>query len=157
MHISALSDLPRHDGDRSCKKDSPLYRCRNCMDELIRQLCDTHEQKDQPHQQLQRDHRLDPLLSHRKAFQKDDCQRQRRGDPSWNYRISQQTVQQIQHRLQDHTTPCQFIGKPKILFQIRNRAQCRYTENQSLNKFYRFYFIMNKRQSNLKRSERNIG
>ena len=157
MHISILTQLSCHNCNRCCKKDSAFDRIGNCMNKFIRQSGHTHKDKYQTYQHLQCDHCLDPLLSHREAFQKYNGQRQCGCDPPRYYRIAKQTVEQIKKCLNNYTAPRQLIRKPQILLQIRNSCQRCYTQNQALNELNRFYLVVYKRKSYLKWSKGDVG
>ena len=157
MHISVLSQLSCHNCNRCCKKDSAFDRIGNCMNKFIRQSGHTHKDKYQTYQHLQCDHCLDPLLSHREAFQKYDGQRQCGCDPPRYYRIAKQTVEQIKKCLNNYTAPRQLIRKPQILLQIRNSSQSSNAQDQTLNELNRFYLVMYKWKSYLKWSKGDVG
>ena len=157
MHISILTQLSCHNCNRCCKKDSAFDRIGNCMNKFIRQSGHTHKDKYQTYQHLQCDHSLYSFFSHGEAFQKYDGQRQCGCDPSRYNRITQQTVQQIKKCLNNYTTPRQLIRKPQILLQIRNRCQCCYAQDQTLNELNRFYLVVYKRKSYLKWSKGDVG
>ena len=157
MHISILTQLSCHNCNRCCKKDSAFDRIGNCMNKFIRQSGHTHKDKYQTYQHLQCDHCLDPLLSHREAFQKYDGQRQCGCDPPRYYRIAKQTVEQIKKCLNNYTAPRQLIRKPQILLQIRNSGQRSNAQDQTLNELNRFYLVVYKWKSYLKWSKGDVG
>ena len=157
MHISVLSQLSCHNCNRCCKKDSAFDRIGNCMNKFIRQSGHTHKDKYQTYQHLQCDHCLDPLLSHREAFQKYNSQRQGRCDPPRYYRIAKQAVKQIKEGFNNYTAPRQLIRKPQILLQIRNSGQRSNAQDQTLNELNRFYLVVYKWKSYLKWSKGDVG